>query len=141
MEDNWILLIDDDTNLVCAAADLIEAASREIGAKFEVCTSTHELPQLYEKLAKSRVILAVLDLWLINKETNVPDHDGGIKVFHELRQRWPQSYIIVLSAHLNEETRAKLDDYQNIAIVEKPVAIWEISDIIIKVGKELLKKA
>ena len=140
MSEHCVLLIDDDANLVRAAADLIEAACKEVDSNLEICTSTHELPGMYERLAGVHVIIAILDLWLINKETNVPDHDGGIKVFHELRDRWPHCYVIVLSAHLNESTRAKLDNYENIAIVEKPIAIWEIRDMIVRIGKELLGK-
>lgn len=129
----WVLLIDDDTNLVCATADLIGEACDNAGARLRVCTSTHELPGIYKDLRSERVALAILDLWLIDKQTNVPDHDGGMKVLQELRQHWSDCYVIILSAHLTTEAKAQLDKYDNIAIVEKPVPTWEVTDMITKV--------
>lgn len=128
-DQKWVLLIDDDATFVCATADLIDEACKELGVSLRICTSTHEMPAMYKELLKADVRLAILDLWLLDKQTNEPQQDGGMKILRELRQHWPDCYVIVHSAHLTAEAEAQLKRYINISIVKKPAPTFVITDI------------
>jgi len=129
-DEKWVLLIDDDATLVCATADLIDEACKELGASLRVCTSTHEMPAMYKELHNADVLLAILDLWLLDKQTNEPQQDGGMKILRELRHHWPNCYVVVHSAHLTAEAETQLKHYNNIAIVKKPAPTFVLTDII-----------
>jgi DNA-binding NarL/FixJ family response regulator len=83
--------------------------------------------------------MVVLDLWLLDKSTNTPDHNGGLKILQLLRATWPNCYVIVYSGHLDQAIKASLKQFEQIAIVDKPVPAWVLTELIdnILVAKEV----
>jgi DNA-binding NtrC family response regulator len=128
-----VLLVDDDTFLLNAMARQLRLFLLEHGYAFYICDSISS----YQKLAASGIVktcdLAIVDLWMIDKSSNTPDRRAGLEVMRQIRKEQPDCYLVVYTAHLNEEARPDLDEMSELAIIEKPAATAEITDVITKV--------
>jgi DNA-binding NarL/FixJ family response regulator len=124
------LFIDDDSVLVSILMDQLRHFFAERGLDFAVCTAIEEIPSTIGALSGKNVAIAIVDLWMIDKKTNKPNTQAGYEVINQLRKRWPNCYIVVLSGHIDDEAKKTLAEYKNIAMFEKPLPTFVLEELI-----------
>ena len=133
-----VLFVDDDANFVRAAADQVRgiAEARDVG--FQLFTSVDELEHYLATMSGEQAVLTILDLWMIDKATNTPDREAGMRVLEMLRARWADIYVIIYSNHLDKEINRKLEAVNQIAIVDKTKApLFVIADLVDSLLEEM----
>lgn len=127
-----VIFVDDDTFLLNALARQLRLFLLEHGYSFYICDSIDSYNELAERGIVASCDLAIVDLWMIDKSSNTPDRRAGLKVMRDIREKQPDCYIIVYTAHL-DEARPELEEMNELAIIEKPAATAEIEGVIAKV--------
>lgn len=130
--DRCVVFVDDDTFLLGAMERELRLFLLGYGYRFYICDSVASYLQLDDSIVGC-CDLAIIDLWMIDKSSNRPDREAGLEVIQNLRSRQPDCYVMIYTAHLNENARPALDRMDQIAIVEKPAATTEITDLISEV--------
>lgn len=115
-----ILLFDDDSRFLAAICDDLFFSLRNHGLILDIA---QDLTELRSRISDEKeIVLAILDLWIIDKETNKQDPSAGEKAIEIIREKWPAAYIIILSSHLDGPVRGELQrKYDQITIADKPV--------------------
>ncbi|MFC2088112.1 hypothetical protein ACFLSX_00790 [Calditrichota bacterium] len=130
------ILADDDSMFVDAVYHDLRSFFDKKSMKFEFLLSVKEVANFIKnaksKSSKNKIIvpLAIVDLWLVDKENNISNTQAGYEILRMLRGEWPDSYIIILSAHIKNNVKSILSDYTNIAILNKPTSTSELKSII-----------
>jgi len=124
------LFIDDDSVLVSILMDQLRLFFAERGLDFAVCTATEEIPGTIAAFSGKNVAIAIIDLWMIDKKTNKPNTQAGYEVINQLRKRWPNCYIVVLSGHIDDAAKRTLTGYKNLAMLEKPLPTFVLEELI-----------
>ena len=126
-----VLLFDDDTKFLVAICDDIRFSLIARNLQLDV---VQDLEQLDLELRQSgEIVLAIIDLWIIDKRHNRPDHEAGDRALKRLRARWPAAYVIVLSSHLDPDARLRLADFKQLMLANKPIPTAELLSIMDKV--------
>ena len=132
-----VLYIDDDTSQVRASADTLRLHLRRLGFSFALFTSVEDVETYLGAAPPEKPALAIVDLWMNGKTTNVADTQAGFKVIRMLRQYSPSVYIVVVSAHVDDAAKEHLRGYRDITIVEKPIIAEELLRLIDHILKEM----
>jgi DNA-binding NarL/FixJ family response regulator len=133
MSDHLLLYIDDDSLLARANADHFRIHFRNTKVDFQLFTTAEEA-ESFIKDSKKNIILAIIDLWMVNKDTNTQNRRAGFVIIESLRKRFPKCFIIVVSAHLTPEIEQELSKYDSMGIISKP---FPTSDLINEIDKRL----
>jgi DNA-binding response OmpR family regulator len=110
-----VLLVDDEWQFVDALAERLRLRG------FETLVA-HDGPSALDLLEKDVVRLVVLDL-------RMPEMDG-IEVLRRIRERWPETQVIIATGHGDEEDRRKCMELGAFAFLSKPVNIKELSELL-----------
>ena len=116
-----LLLIDDDDTLVGA---WVNSLGQFIKERYKWDLSVHLSLRGLEEMIKTEkelnIRVAIVDLWMVSKANNTFDPKAGFKAIDMIRKRWPNSFIIVFSAHLDGETEKELArKYVNTTSIKK----------------------
>ena len=115
-----ILFIDDDATILDAISPNIRLAVRGRVTTVRDLQSVAEVQDYLSSADVAVPVLAIVDLWLNDFETNTADQEGGAKVIDLLRKKYEKLRLIVFSAHLNRARKQELRDaYAGIAILGK----------------------
>lgn len=127
--DRCVIFVDDDTFLLQSMERQIRLFLLDLGYRLYICDSVQSYRRLSAETVRS-CDLAIIDLWMIDKVSNSPDREAGLQVIRDIRNRQPDCYVLIYTAHLNEDVRPALDAMDQLAIVEKPAATQEITALI-----------
>jgi DNA-binding NarL/FixJ family response regulator len=126
----YCFLVDDDSIFVEGINEMMRNHFREKNIGFEICQGVDGIKNLISDMNNITLLLAVVDLWFIDKNTLVPNENEGYEILKLLRKTWPDCYIVFHSAHINGRVHTRLDDYKNITIIEKPISALTLLDTI-----------
>ncbi|MEM7391194.1 MAG: hypothetical protein AAF492_02510 [Verrucomicrobiota bacterium] len=127
-EKKRIILLDDDSRLLKAISDELRFEILQLGYRFDIAQDLNKLNDLLKK--PGEILIGVVDLWITDTQTNIQDEEGGQKALASIREAWPDSYIFVLSSHLDSDALESLHDVERIAIIKKPVPTRVLIDLI-----------
>jgi DNA-binding NarL/FixJ family response regulator len=127
---NYVVFLDDDAVLVRAMADDLRLCAVENDCEFRAATSLNGLRTIIGEIDSGTAVLAIIDLWMIDKSRNVSEPFAGFEAIKLLRQKWPQCYILVYSAHIDSDAKEKLGRLSTLGIVEKPVPTYILAEIV-----------
>jgi DNA-binding NtrC family response regulator len=119
-----LIFVDDDFNLAAASEDLLRLHLLTHGLELVMVSSVPSLAERVKLHNDVLPILAIVDLWL------QPDAEGGFKIIEMLRNAYPNIFIIVYSAHIDERAEIRLHDVKQITIVKKPSTIALLTRLI-----------
>ena len=139
LKKEFIILIDDDKTFVRGIHDLLRNSFLEYGISFEFGLSVDDLNQIMDERKNDDLLIAILDLWFIDKENFNQDENAGFELLDLIREKWINSYVIILSSHIDDAVRKRLKEYFNIAIFEKPMSTTTLLDSIDLILKEIRK--
>lgn len=135
----FCILIDDDATFVRGTHDLLRNHFTEFGIGFEYGLSLEDLRKIMDSRKDENLLIAILDLWFIDKKNLNQDENAGFELLDLIREEWINSYVIILSSHIDEVVRKRLKEYFNIAIFEKPMSTSTLLDSIDVILKEIRK--
>jgi DNA-binding response OmpR family regulator len=135
----FCLFADDDSLFVRACVDEFTNFFHKEGIEFIVCPDLKNVEKSISGTNDKDLIIAILDLWFIDKDSNEANEEEGFEILKILRERWKNSYIIILSGHINGEVKRILKEFINIAIIEKPISPSKLLDFIEIKLKEIQK--
>lgn len=116
----YVLLFDDDSKFVEAIIDDLKFGLRNMNLGLILAQDLSDLNNILK--SSNEVLVAILDLWIIDKNGNHQRYEAGENALKVIRKKWPESYIIFLSSHLDNETGARLKGkYKQIALANKPI--------------------
>ena len=110
-----VLLVDDERQFVEALAERLQLRG------FETLVA-HDGPPALELLEQDLVRLVVLDL-------RMPEMDG-LEVLRRIKERWPETRVIIATGHGDEEDRRKCMSLGAFAFLSKPLDIKELSRLL-----------
>lgn len=120
-----ILFIDDNRNFVRACADLLQLNLAHHSGHLISIESLAALEIYLAMNGSDLPVLAIVDIWLHR------DCEGGFKAVARLRQRYPNIYIVFLSAYLDEAAQTRIKDISRVAVIPKPVTVNALSTFLI----------
>ena len=83
---DFSLLIDDDSQFVLAINDELKSYYLKKKMDFYICQSRYDVEKSIEKKSGvGELIIAVLDMWFIDKEKNIAKEDEGYNILKILR--------------------------------------------------------
>jgi len=133
-----VLYIDDDSELAAGTGLLLKA---ELAAKNIVTRIFTSEAQINDYLARhteapeEQPVLAIVDLWMLDKKTHIPNTEAGFEVIKSLRRLFPAIFVVVVSGHITKETVTKLSAYRAMAVVDKTIS----PGVLIRKVEEALK--
>lgn len=113
MKEN-ILIIDDEENIRATMEAILEDEG------YNVICAEDGLEGL-KLLEKYNIDLVFLDLWL--------PHRGGLDILPEIKERFPQIEVIVISGHGNIDTAVKAVKIGAYDFLEKPLSLERITTV------------
>jgi ActR/RegA family two-component response regulator len=115
-----IMFIDDDATVLDSVAPNIISFVKERVNQVMEFQSIAEVEEYMANQKDCIPVLAIVDLWYNDFDTNTSDQEGGFKIIEKLRKKFPNVYIIVFSAHLNADRLGRLKaKYPGIPILSK----------------------
>jgi DNA-binding NtrC family response regulator len=131
----YVLFVDDDFDLVKDLADEIRFYLRQHDVHLLIAFGLVDVKSIISTLKDGVIELAIIDLWMNDKDTIIPDHEAGRKALGMIRKRFRNCYGVVHSAHLDTSIIAHFESEPRIAILVKPIPTRQITDILGKVLK------
>lgn len=116
-----VLLVDDDPNFVFSIApQLMDYLKSEKRAKLIVFGDESAVDE-YLASTKDSPSLAIIDLWMQDRETGGTNRQAGQKIISRLRKKWPNLYIIILSNHIDRDVRKEMASKTKLAMLDKTI--------------------
>jgi DNA-binding NarL/FixJ family response regulator len=131
-----MLYVDDDALLARANADNFRIHFKDTNLGFRLFTTAEEA-DAFVKSSDGNIALAIIDLWMVNKNTNTQNQRAGFTLVEGIRKRFPKCFIIIVSAHLTPEIIQELEQYGFMGIIAKPFPTSDLINIIDRKMKEM----
>jgi len=138
MKSKWLFYVEDDSVLAPATADLLLHFCKSHDMGFKLLMSVHDVQSALAQLPPSSVRFAIVDLWMNDQEKNTSDRAAGIKVFQMIRSHSINSYIVLLSGHIDAAVEEKFKNERNVAIAHKPTPDEELREFLEEKIKEII---
>ncbi len=110
-----VLLVDDEESILYAMREYLEAHGYEVDC-------AREKREAEALLAGVRYGAVILDLQL-----SVPDGAEGLDMIRAIRERWPSSRVMVLTAHGSPDIEREARRRGASAFMAKPVPMREVA--------------
>jgi len=125
-----VLVVDDESSFAEDATEIIQRAG------FEVTTAT-SYTKAVQALEQHTYDVVTLDIMMIIGQEEQIDRDEadsgrrtGLVLFEQIRQRWPQLKIVVVSVLGATSRRLRAVSDEGITVLSKPIRMNELVDAV-----------
>lgn len=140
MKSKWFFYIEDDSVLAPSTADILLSFCNSHNIGFRLLMSVPAVQGALSMIPRSSLQFAIVDLWMNDQQKGTSDRTAGFRIFQLVRGHSPNSYIILLSGHIDTAVEEKFKNERNIAIVHKPMPDEELKEFLEYKIKEIIKE-
>ncbi len=110
-----VLVIDDEPGIRSTLTMILEDED------YSVC-AVEDAPSGIEMLEKEDIPLILLDVWLPKM--------GGIDALQIIKERWPETEVIIISGHANVDMAVKAVKFGAFDFLEKPLSLDKVLTVV-----------
>jgi len=129
MKKKTLVIVDDNTHEAYSIGSVLQAPSREHGLALRVFTDGDEALRCITTDPEVSIDGAIVDLWMVDKNTGIEDQNKGDEVIKAIQTHHPKAQVVVLSAHMDDKARESYSR-QRMFSFKKPASPIEIFEAV-----------